>query len=103
MFSYFYKIEINAFTQDGISMYKGKQQKAFTDATGAVALEDPNIFQTYIVCSEYGKDAAGGTEWKTRLTYGKVAAGSLMGVLFSIIYSRCYIHTRHCSEHLHGV
>jgi len=35
---------------------------------------DPNIFQSYIVCSEYGKDAAGGTEWKTRLTYGKVAA-----------------------------
>ena len=43
------------------------------DASGAVALEDPNIFQSYIVCSEYAPNDD--KIWKTRLTYGKVAAG----------------------------
>ena len=44
------------------------------DASGAVALEDPNIFQSYIVCSEYARDERDDI-LKTRLTYGKVAAG----------------------------
>ena len=57
-------------------MYRGRElTRASTSEPGAVGLEDPNIFQTYIVCSEYDKAADDENIWKTRLTYGKVEAG----------------------------
>ena len=63
------------FVQDGVTVYRGRElTRASTSESGAVGLEDPNIFQTYIVCSEYDK-SADDENWKTRLTYGKVAAG----------------------------
>ena len=80
-------------------MYRGSElTTASTIEWHAVGLEDPNIFQSYIICSEYGTDTTAENEEslrshvnntrqdgsapqnenlrKTRLTYGKVAAGA---------------------------
>ena len=58
-----------------MSVYKGTRKEGVeTDAPGAVALEDPDLFQSYVVCSQY--EQTGGTA-RTKLTYGKVDAGIL--------------------------
>ena len=37
-----------------MSVYKGTRKEGVeTDAPGAVALEDPDLFQSYVVCSQY--------------------------------------------------
>ena len=71
-------------------MYRSAElTTASTSEWHAVGLEDPNIFQSYIICSEYGTDKTAHLNntrqdgsapenenlRKTRLTYGKVAAG----------------------------
>ena len=70
-------------------MYRGNELIVEIDATGAVALEDPNIFQSYIICSEYAVDNE--NVWKTRLTYGKVAAGQKLQMKFITLvsFSQC--------------
>jgi hypothetical protein len=55
--------------QDDITVYKGRTKLDHsTDASGAVGLGDPVLFQSFIVCSEYDVT-------KTRLTFSKIAAG----------------------------
>ena len=75
--AYLYKnFCVNFFLQDGVTVYRGRELAgASTSEPGAVGLQDPNIFQTYIVCSEYDQAPDDENIWKTRLTYGKVAAG----------------------------
>ena len=58
-----------------MSVYKGTRKVGVeTDAPGAVALENPDLFQSYVVCSQYEE-----TEGivRTKLTFGKVDAGIL--------------------------
>ena len=62
--------------QRDVTVYKGTQNLNYaTEATGAVGLGDANIFQTYIICSEYSTSAEDDQTWKTRLTYGRISAG----------------------------
>ena len=50
-------------------MYKGNEELSHqTTATGAVGLGDANLFQSFMVCSNYATDY-------TALTFSKVKAG----------------------------
>jgi len=68
-------------TSDDVTVYKGNDLlEASTDANGAVGLGDENLFQSFIICSEYGltKDDTGIESLSTKLTYGKIAADETM-------------------------
>ena len=64
--------------QDEVTVYKGNHiLSASTDADGAVALGNENLFQSFIICSEYStaKDVNGFDTRTIKLTYGKISAG----------------------------
>ena len=55
--------------QEAITVYKGdKKLEQETDAIGAVGLGASNLFQSFVVCSEYTKD-------NTRLSFSKISSG----------------------------
>ena len=64
--------------QDEVTVYKGNHiLSASTDADEAVALGNENLFQSFIICSEYSTaiDVNGFDTRATKLTYGKISAG----------------------------
>ena len=55
--------------QEDVTVYKGNEKLSHqTTATGAVGLGDANLFQSFMVCSNYATDY-------TALTFSKVKAG----------------------------
>ena len=57
-------------------MYKGTTNLDYaTDADGAVGLEDPDLFQSFIICSEHARVSETDQRLITRITYGKIGAG----------------------------
>ena len=87
--------------QDDVTVYKGKTNLDYaTDADGAVALGDAKLFQSFIICSEYAQDSDTDI-YKTRITYGKIAAGNInwrFNTIFSL--ARCYLCWRWCAKFL---
>ena len=70
-------------------MYKGdKLLEISTDADGAVGLGNEDLFQSFIVCSEHGtvSDDAGVETVSTKITYGKIAAGTALSHMLTIKY-----------------
>lgn len=58
-------------------MYKGTTNLDYsTQADGAVGLGDPDLFQSYVVCSEHYRESGINQILRTRITFGKIAAGN---------------------------
>ena len=73
-------IKFEKIVKDDVTVYKGNNLlEASTDANSAVGLGNKNLFQSFIICSEHSvdEDDNGLKTVSTKLTYGKIAAGSM--------------------------